>query len=398
MGEKFKGNTRKIYAFKFCSCLYFIGGVLIPFYTMWGGISFTQIMILQAWFMLWVFIFEIPSGTIADYLGRKNTLMIACIAHAIAVVIYTSMPNFFIFMIGEFMWALAEALITGTGQAFIYDSLKAISETETEKSKVIFGRFESFGLIGYMVAAPIGSFLAAFLDLRAPMLFMTLPFAGAFFIALTLREPQTSQDSEKKQYLRIMKKGVKYFYQNKVLKILAFEMIAIGAVAFMMLWLYQSMLIQLNINIMYFGIIHAIIIGCEIMVMNSYKPLEHLFRSKRRYLLFSGLVTGIMFLVGGLSLAFQLLPLMILAIILTIAFGMTRTPLLISYMNKYIPSPQRATVLSTINMFQTLSFVIVYPLVGFFADWSLIMTLIILGLAGIGFSLISRVKEEYLID
>jgi hypothetical protein len=213
-----------------------------------------------------------------------------------------------------------------------------------------------------------------------------------------LREPQTSQDSEKKQYLRIMKKGVKYFYQNKVLKILAFEMIAIGAVAFMMLWLYQSMLIQLNINIMYFGIIHAIIIGCEIMVMNSYKPLEHLFRSKRRYLLFSGLVTGIMFLVGGLSLAFQLLPLMILAIILTIAFGMTRTPLLISYMNKYIPSPQRATVLSTINMFQTLSFVIVYPLVGFFADWSLIMTLIILGLAGIGFSLISRVKEEYLID
>jgi len=230
------------------------------------------------------------------------------------------------------------------------------------------------------------------------MLFMALPFAGALIIALTFQEPQTSQNPEKKQYRRIMKEGVKYFYQHKILKILAFEMITIGAVAFLMIWLYQSMLIQLNVNIMYFGIIHSIILGSEIVIMNSYNRLERIFRSKRRYLLFSGFMTGAMFLVGALGLAFQLLPLMLVAIILAIAFGVTRAPLLISYMNKYIPSPERATVLSTINMFQTLSFVIVYPLVGFAADWSLIMTLILLGIAGIGFSLISRVKEEYLID
>ena len=296
------------------------------------------------------------------------------------------------------MWALAEALMTGTNQALIYDSLKVIGDAETEKVKIIYGRSESLGLVGLMVAAPIGSFLAAFFDLRAPMLFMALPFAGALIIALTFQEPQTSQNPEKKQYRRIMKEGVKYFYQHKILKILAFEMITIGAVAFLMIWLYQSMLIQLNVNIMYFGIIHSIILGSEIVIMNSYNRLERIFRSKRRYLLFSGFMTGAMFLVGALGLAFQLLPLMLVAIILAIAFGVTRAPLLISYMNKYIPSPERATVLSTINMFQTLSFVIVYPLVGFAADWSLIMTLILLGIAGIGFSLISRVKEEYLID
>ncbi len=393
-----QNNIRKLYAFKFCISLHFIGGVLIPFFTIWGGINFTQIMILEAWFMLWVFLLEIPSGSVADYVGRKNTLILACIAHIIAVVIYTSMPLFFIFMLGEFMWALAEALMTGTNQALIYDSLQAVADSETEKSKIIYGRSESFGLVGYMVAAPIGSFLAAALDLRAPMLFMALPFAGAFIIALTFPEPQTSQSPEKKQYLQIMKAGVKYFYQNKILKILAFEMIAIGAVAFLMFWLYQSMLIQSNINIAYFGIITSIIIGSEIVVMNSYNKLERIFRSKRRYLLFSGLITGAMFLVGGLSLAFQLLPLMLVAIVLTISFGMTRAPLLISYMNKHIPSQERATVLSTINMFQTLSFVIVYPLVGFSVDWSLTMTLLLLGIAGIGFSLISRVKEEYLID
>jgi len=378
--------------------LHFIGGVLIPFFTIWGGLNFTQIMILQAWFMFWVFIFEIPSGSVADYLGRKCTLILAAIANTIAVLIYTSMPIFFIFMLGEFTWALAEALLSGTSQAFIYDSLKMISESETEKSKQIFGRFESFGLIGYMVSAPIGSVLAVFLGLSAPMLIMAIPFLGALIVALTFQEPQLDPKAEKKQYLRIMREGIKYFYQNKVLKILAFEMIAIGTIAFMMFWLYQSMLLLANINIAYFGIIHSIILASEIIVLNSYKKLEQLFKSKKRYLVFSGFITGAMFLIGGLSLAFAVLPLIIVSIILAISFGMTRTPLLISYMNKHIPSPERATVLSIINMFQTLAFIIVYPLIGLSVDWSLTMTVIILGIIGISFSLISRVKEEYLID
>jgi len=398
MNEKFKKNIWKIYTFKFCISLYFIDGVLIPFFTMWGQITFTQIMILQAWYMFWVFILEIPSGTIADYLGRKQTLILASISHIFAVLIYTSMPLFFIFLIGEFIWALAESLISGTGHAFIYDSLKMISESETEKSKVIFGRFESFGLIGYIVSAPIGSLLAAVFDLRAPMLFMAFPFMGAIFIALSFREPRTIQSSKKKEYLQIMKKGVKLFYSNKVLKILAYEMISIGAIAFLMLWIYQAMLIQLKINIIYFGIIQALIVGSELIVLNSFKKLEHLLRSKRRYLLFSGIITGAMVLIAGLSFTCALITPMIIAIILVIAFGMTRTPLLISYMNKYIPSEERTTVLSTINMFQTLTFVIAYPLVGLAVDWSLNLTVIILGIVGISFSLTSRVKGEYLLD
>jgi hypothetical protein len=175
-------------------------------------------------------------------------------------------------------------------------------------------------------------------------------------------------------------------------------MISIGTIAFLMVWIYQTMLIQLKINIVYFGIIHAIIIGSQIIVLNSYQKLENLFKSKSRYLFFSGIISGIMFLIGGLSLTFTLIPLMIIAIILTIAFGMTRAPLLISYMNKYIPSSERATVLSTINMFQTFSFVIAYPLVGLAVDWSLNITVIILGIIGICFSLGPRVKEEYLLD
>ena len=42
--------------------------------------------------------------------------------------------------------------------------------------------------------------------------------------------------------------------------------------------------------------------------------------------------------------------------------------------------------------------VIVIPIVGMLAEWSLSYTLIILGSAAIIFSLISKVEEEHLID
>ncbi|NVM29656.1 MAG: MFS transporter [Candidatus Helarchaeota archaeon] len=398
MTELVAKNIRKAYIFRLCVSLHFIGGVIVPFFLVWGGITFTQIMLLQAWFMLWIFIFEIPTGTIADYLGRKYSLVLACIVHVIAVLIYSSVPNFFIFMIGEFFWALAEALISGAGHAFVYDSLKTIEETG--KSKLIFGRFESFALIGYMLGSVGGSIMAATLGLRSTMLFMSFSFGGALIVALTFQEPPSSQDQDerRKTYMGILKDGVKVFYRSKILKILAFDMIAIGTISFLMFWLYQPMLLQLNIDIIYFGIIHAIWVGGEIIIMNSYERLEKLLRSKKRYLFFSAFIAGIMFIIGGIGLAFASIPLMIISIVLLASFGFSRYPLLLNYLNKHIPSPERATVLSTINMFQTLCLVIIYPLIGLMEEWSLVNTLIILGIAGVIFSVISRVKEEYLID
>jgi predicted MFS family arabinose efflux permease len=396
MTEKFRNNIWKIYIFKFCISLQFVGGVLVPFFLDWGGITFTQIMILQSWFMFWIFIFEIPTGSIADYLGRKHSLTLAVVMNSIGVLIYSSIPNFYIFLLGEFMWALAQALFSGAGEAFIYDTLKIIEEPE--KSKHVYGKFESFGLFGYMIAAPIGSIFAVVISLRSTMLLIVVPMTFAFVIAMTFKEPKIKEIKERKSYLKILRDGVKFFYNNKILKILAFDMISIGVVAFLMIWLNQPMLIILNVNIIFFGIIQFIWVACEIVIMNNYTRLERIFGTKRRYLFFSALIVGLMFILGGISLIIINIPLALLSIIIVTAFGLTRTPLLISYMNKHIPSPERATILSTINMFRTLCLVIIYPLIGLAVDKALYLTLLILGILSLFFSFVSRIKEEFLID
>jgi len=392
MANSFKSNLWKIYLSQFFINLFFVSGVLIPFLTDWGGLNFTQIMILQSWFMLWGFLFEIPAGTLADYLGRKLTIVLACIINAIAALVYASIPNFYIFMIGETLWAMSEALFSGTIEAFVYDTLKKIKETK--RSKKVFGRIESFRLGGILVGAPIGSVIAAYLGLRAPMLLLTIPFIIAFFISLTMKEPRITF-KESRDYFAILKGGVKFFYKNKILKILALDMIFIGSIAYFMFWLYQPMLKQAGISIAYFGVVHAAFVGSQILVMNNYERLERIFGSKKRLIFFSALITGIMFVIGGLT---TFAPIVLFAIIVGGGFGLTRRPLFISYMNKYIPSSKRATVLSTIAMLRRFVLVLINPIVGLSVDWSLNNTLIILGLAAIIFSLVSRVEESYLID
>ncbi|MCD6115166.1 MFS transporter [bacterium] len=389
----FRANLWKIYLFKFFVSLHFTAGVLVPFFIDWGGINFTQIMILQSWFMLWTFLLEIPTGAVADYLGRKHSLALACGVNAIAAFVYASMPNFYIFLLGEFLWAMSAALLSGADEAFVYDTLRKINETK--KSKKIFGRVESFGLAGIMIGAPIGSFIADQFGLRAPMLLLIVPFSIAFLIALTFKEPKTTQKIESKRYFNILKDGMKFFYRSRVLKILAMDMIFIASVAYFMIWLYQPMLKQAGINIGYFGIVHACFVVSQILIMNNYQRLERIFGSKKRLIFFSAAITGVMFIIGGLT---TFIPLVLLAIILGGGFGLSRRPLFVSYMNKYIPSPKRATVLSTISMIRRFALVIINPAVGLLVDWSLNYTLIILGVAAIVFSLISKIEESQLID
>jgi MFS family permease len=382
-----------MYLFRFFASLHFIGGVLVPFFTDWGGINLTQILILQSWFMLWTLLLEIPSGAFADYLGRKQSLILACVVNMAGAIVYGSVPNFFVFMFGEILWAISAALLSGASEAFVYDTLEKIGESK--KSKEVFGRISGLGLAGIMIAAPIGSILGAEFDLRVPMLSLVAPFAVASLIALTFKEPKTDRKTEQKRYAIILRDGVKYFYKNRVLRILALDMIIIASIAYFMIWFYQPMLKQAGVNVAYFGVVHAALAASQILVMNNYERLERAFGSRKRLITISSAVTGDMFIVGGLT---TFLPIVLLVIVLGGGFGLSRRPLFVSYMNKYIPSAPRATVLSTISMFRLLALIVVNPVVGLLADWSLNYTLIILGVAALTFSLISRVEERHLID
>ena len=386
-------NIRKAYWFNFFKKMHFFGAVMIPFFTLWGMISFTEIMILQAIFMFSVFLLEVPTGVVADWFGRKKSLILAAVTAVIAPLIYISYPNFWIFASAEFVWAMGTTLMSGADSALIYDSLRHVKKEK--ESKKIMSRYGSFGLAGILVSAPIGSLIAYYFGLRMPMLLTSIPMVIALMIALTFKEPKIHEKKKKRGYFKTLKGGVKYLRGHKTLRILMVDYIVIGTLAFFLVWVYQVILQSYNVPIGWFGFVLVGILTGEIFVLNNVGRIEKLFGGKRKYLNYSGFLVGVLFLVMALV---RNLYVALACIFLIGALGLTRKELYGSYLNKFIESHNRATVLSVIAMFYSLSMAVIDVALGAIVDWNLHIGLGIVGGLIILFSVFSKLEEEHLID
>jgi len=60
------GNVWRLEAVRALFWTHFMAAVLVPFYTQWGGLTLTGVMLLNAWFMAWNFALEIPTGAVAQ--------------------------------------------------------------------------------------------------------------------------------------------------------------------------------------------------------------------------------------------------------------------------------------------------------------------------------------------
>ena len=115
---------------------------------------------------------------------------------------------------------------------------------------------------------------------------------------------------------------------------------------------------------------------------------------KKRILLMSvNIITGFAFVILG----FSVIPILgIIMLFLNVSFGNTRGLIYINGINKQIESENRATVLSTINMFGSISMAILFPFVGLIVELNLFVMFIIIGIMILILTALSRVKSEYL--
>ena len=385
-------TIRRYYAFSFLENLHFFSAVLVPFFTDWGHITQAEIQLLQSWFMLWIFLLEIPTGAVADLWGRKYSLALGCFVLTIGIVFYGSFSRFEMFLLAEFLFACGVALVSGANQALLYDALKEAGREE--QSSAVFGRAATFELAGRLVAAPIGSWIAAKYGLNAPLLFSAIPVFVAACVALSIKEPVVyERTSERIRYLQVVRKGSFFFYRHKTLRILAVDALSVAIAGYFIIWLYQPLLKVVGMPIAYFGLIHVGLVGSEMLVSSNFARLERLFGSGERLLKCSALFVAIVFLLVAWH---PNIVTILVFIMIGGGLGITRLQLMLAYMNKIIPSKQRATVLSSISMFRRFALVIVNPVIGYAASYSLNLALLIVGLIPLGVYLFSPVRQNML--
>ena len=361
--------------------------------TIWGGLSFFQIMLLQSYFTAMIVLLEIPSGAIADSLGRKTALILSALSVSFAAFSYSIVPNFFLFILAETFWAFGVALMSGTNQAFLFLSLKSYGEEEN-LSKIL-GRATTMRLIALTISAPIGSLIAEFISLQFTMTCLGFIYIGAFVFALTFREPKlaTNNDYKQENYFSIIKSGFKELKQNRILRTLALDWIPIDALIMFLFWTHQVYFQVMNIPIFFFGFIAALMNITQAIFMNLIPKLLKKSKNKKRFIIIVNLTDGIVYLLLGIT---TIIPLGLALVLLLVSFGYTRFLIFVDGINNQIDSENRATVLSTINMFGSLIRAILYPFIGILVEINVLMVFIIIGTLILFFTLFTRSKSEYL--
>lgn len=389
--KNYKTNIYKFYVVSFIMGIHTVRGVYIPYMMEWGGLTFFQIMILQSYFMAMIFLLEIPSGAIADHVGRNIALILSGFSILSAAFTYSITPNVILFFLAETLWAFGAALFSGTDEAFLFNTLKTMNK-EDSLAKTL-GRTQTINLIALTISAPLGSIIAEYISLQFTMVCLGFIYTGGFLVSLTFKEPKLENKRKNKSYLSILKDGFRELATNKILRILCFDRVFIGVLTYFLFWTYQIYLGSVGIPILWFGFIAALLNVIN-MIFTILIPIiiKH-FKHKLILLISIDSLIGLAFILLGLTTNAIL---GILLLLLIVAFGYPRFLIYINGINRQIASENRATILSTINMFGSFLMAVSYPFIGLLVELNPFFVFILIGVLILFFTALTRVKSEYL--
>ena len=350
-------------------------------------------MILQSYFTFVIFLLEIPSGAIADFLGKNKALTLSALSLVFATIFYFLVPNLWLFFIAETFWALGIALRSGTDEAFLYTTLKTLGK-EKELSKYM-ARSRTMYIGAQIISAPLGSVIAKYVSLQFTMMLLGYIYALAFIVSFSFKEPHSKNNNHKSdRYLNIIKDGFKELKRNKILRILCLDRVLIESLIFILFWTYQIYLGAVNVPILFFGFVASAIGVVNLIFLNVIPMISQRIKNKLILLISVDIICGITYIFLGFTFNAILGILLILTIVAT---GYPRYLIYINGINKQVESENRATVLSTINMFTSFLRALIFPFIGIILDkWNVFIVFIFIGGLIILFTLLLRVKNDYL--
>jgi len=136
-----------------------------PFFVLFcieKGLNFTDIGLLVAFREFSIFLFEIPSGALADSVGRKKIMILSFLSYIVSFIIFFFSINLSSLFCAIFFFALGETFRTGTHKALIFAWLKQ-KNRENEKTSV-YGVTRSWSKLGSAFSIPISAAIVYFTD------------------------------------------------------------------------------------------------------------------------------------------------------------------------------------------------------------------------------------------
>jgi len=341
------------------------------------GMSLLQISSIESLVITTLFVAEVPTGVIADRIGRKWSIFMS--------VLLMMMGEFIFLFSRSYPTLLLIALFTGTGFAFasgateslIYDSLPPENREETMKRAM--GRVSSVGQIAFFIAPIVGALILGDLAEARVTIAIALTVTSLFIgvlMTLTLREPPTPWHAEKPDTLGIFRNGVAELRGNRKLRRIVLLSVFTATFTGPLVTTFAAPYLNQN-NVPVFAIGLALSLGSLLAAFTQrYAYQVEKWLGPRWGLTLITLLPGFSYLiltvVSGPIASW---------LVITFMYGTNdmKTPLLSAYQNAQIASRSRATVLSLINMFLNIFVAVMGPIYAALATQSMSLAFVVMG-------------------
>ena len=372
-----KANINKTLLLGFCGVFLVIMPILVPFFET-RGLDMQDVFLLQAIFAAVVLLMEIPSGYLADVLGRKSTLVVGALFLGIGHSLLLVADDFFSLMLFEIGLGLGVSLVSGSDLALLYDTEIALGRSLETQRKVV-GRLYTAHTVAEALASVVCSVLLLYWSYDAAIYVQVTVGWMPFLVALTLHEPpgeRLAGESHMQNFGMILRR---LLFGESLLRYVFLSLCIWSLTTFYAVWLLQRLWLDQGLQVQNFGYLWGILMlsaaiagRCAHLVEDQIGTVTLL------------VIVGLLPVFGYIGLAgFSVKGGLVAAVMFFVARGFGLV-VLREALNRRIESRYRATANSLASFGFRGSFVISGPLVGYSLDlWGLQSTLWMLAVASL---------------
>lgn len=350
-------NITRLYIVTALTNLWFFTGSWLYFYRLY--MSDRQIGILDGLVFGIGLLAEIPSGALADLLGRKRQLLLGLLLMSGGFLLQGFAAAYWYILAGMALFTVGMAFVSGSDDALVYDSLDAERKSNLWE-KVIARKFQIMHFVT-IVSILAGGVLYV-LQFRLPFVLAGVGALIAFFVASTFKEAPTEveQNPSITSYMRQNIEGMQYLFRRHMwlYAFMAFVVLGVGY-AFDVGVIKPLLLDSFSFTANAQAVINAVAGGVAILALTQLTRLRKFLGEKR------GLVAlAILMAVGFFASSYPIVGFGLLAFLAIFIANSLAEPWFNDVVQHKVPSSHRATALSTLALIQKLPYVVLSPIAG----------------------------------
>jgi MFS family permease len=339
-----------------------------------AGLSNFEAFAANAFFTAGMVIFEVPTGIVADTVGRRASYLLGTLTLSGSTFLYVLLwqveAAFWLWALVSILLGLGFTFFSGAVEAWLVDALTATGYTGPLEQ--VFSRGQIVMGAAMLAGSVAGGVIAQFVSLGAPFVLRSLILVVMFVAAWRLMHDVGFTPEKGGRPLQEMRKitvsSIDYGVRVPAVKWLMVQSLLTGGVGIYAFYALQPYLLELYGDPDAYtvaGLVAALVAGAQILGGVAAPWIRRAFDRRTSALITTTVLSVVTLGLIGLIENFWAVVALIAAWGLLFAASM---PIRQAYMNGLIPSRQRATILSFDSMMASTGGVWTQPALGRAAD------------------------------